>query len=368
MNQEHIWNLIAKQLSGEASEEEIKTLAGLLKENPDLHYPIQIISDLWQQRRHQIRITADNAFDRHVERMSELNVDFDRDLLDPDRARPIPYDSFEIKNKKNSVFVFAGLAAALLILGFSAVRFYFFNNKEQPAVAKKSLSEIFTHNGSKSNVVLPDGTTVKLNAGSQLTYDKDYGNANREVNLIGEAYFVVVKNKEKPFIIHTKKIDIKVLGTTFNVKSYPNESTETSLVRGSIEVTFKSNPTRKIVLKPNEKLIVSDKKESSNFVRTPSPDPTVAISHLNYARQDSTIIETAWVQNKLVFKAETFKDLSLELERWYNVSIRFNDPEIENLQFTGTFENETIQQALNALQLSGRFYYSIKDGQIIISK
>jgi transmembrane sensor len=367
MNQEHIWNLIAKQLSGEASEEELKALAGFLKENPDLHYPIQIISDLWQQRRHQIRLTADNAFDRHVERMNNLNLDFDKDLLDPDKNRPIPPDSFEIKQRKNSGFVFIGIGAALVLIVFSALRFYFFNNKEQAPV-KKSLSKIFTHNGSKTNVILPDGTTVKLNAGSQLTYDKDFGNLDREVNLTGEAYFDVVKNKEKPFIIHTKKIDIKVLGTAFDVKSYPGESTETSLVRGSIEITFKNNPARKIVLKPNDKLIVSDKKESSNFVRTQSPEPTVAISHLNYARGDSTIIETAWVQNKLVFKAETFRDLALELERWYNVSIQFNDSEIENLQFTGTFENETIQQALEALQLSGRFYYSIRDGQIIISK
>jgi transmembrane sensor len=368
MNQDQIWNLIAKQLSGEASEEELKLLEGLLKENPDLHYPIQIINDLWQQRRHRVRITADNAFDRHVERMNHLNVDFDKDLLDPDKNRPIPSGYFEIKKKKNFGFVFIGLAAALLLIGFSAVRFYFFRSKDKSPSAEKSVSEVFTHYGSKSNVVLPDRTTVKLNAGSHLTYDKDYGNKNREVNLSGEAYFDVVKNKEKPFIIHTKKIDIKVLGTTFNVKSYPGESTETSLVKGSIEVTFKSNPTRKIVLKPNEKLIVSDKKESSNFARTPSPEPNVAISHLNYARKDSTIIETAWVQNKLVFKAETFKDLAQELERWYNVSIQFSDAETENLQFTGTFENETIQQALNALQLSGSFYYSITDGKIIISK
>jgi ferric-dicitrate binding protein FerR (iron transport regulator) len=165
-----------------------------------------------------------------------------------------------------------------------------------------------------------------------------------------------------------------VLGTIFNVKSYPNEpTTETSLVRGSIEVTFKDRPTEKVVLKPNEKLVVADDDASSPVfakihAAKQSSEHIVAISHLSYTKKDSTIIETAWVQNKLVFRDELFSELALKMERWYNVSIHFDDPAKKELRFTGSFENENIQQALHALQLSGKFNYSLKDNEVVISK
>jgi len=367
MDHEHIWNLIAKKLSGEASEEELSQLADVLKKNPDLHYPMQTITDLWKHDRHSIKQTSDNAFSRHISRMDSLNIDFDIEKLNAEQNNYSEPDFFPIKKRRKIKTIFVSVFT-ILIIALAIIKYIVPNFKEQSATLQKNLSEISTHNGSKTNVVLPDGTIVKLNAGSQLTYDKEYGNTIREVNLTGEAFFEVVKNKEKPFIIHTKKINIKVLGTTFNVKSYPNEKTETSLVKGSIEITFKDNPNKKVILKPNEKLIVADKERPANFIKTLPSEPAVAISHLNYTRKDSTIIETAWVQNKLVFKNETFKELALQMERWYDISIRFNNPGMENLQFTGTFENETVQQALNALQLSAKFNYSIKDNEIEISK
>jgi ferric-dicitrate binding protein FerR (iron transport regulator) len=374
MNQEYAWNLIAKKLAGEASQEELDQLESLLRNDPGLHYPLQIITDLWKHNRHNIKQTADNAFTRHIARMATMNIDFNKEKLNTPENNSLAPDFLLTKKKSKTKIIFlAASSIFVLMIAFFAVKYYVVNaDKKQSESIQNNLSEISTHNGSKTNVVLPDGTTVKLNAGSKLTYDKNYGNTIREVNLSGEAFFDVVKNKEKPFIIHTKKIDIKVLGTIFNVKSYPDEKTETSLVRGSIEVTFKDKSSEKIILKPNEKLIVADDKLSLKSAKTKSLKqtfaPNVAISHLNYTQEDSTIIETAWVQNKLIFRNETFKQLALRMERWYNVAIRFGDSGIENLSFTGIFENETIQQALDALQLSGKFNYSIKENEIIISR
>lgn len=373
MNQEYTWNLIAKKLAGEASQEELDQLEALLRNDPSLHYPLQIITDLWKHNRHNIKQTADNAFARHIARMATLNIDFSSEKLNAGKNDSFVSDFLVTKKKSKTKIIFLSASSIfVLMMAFFVVKYFAVNADKQSESVQNNLSEISTRNGSKTNVVLPDGTTVKLNAGSKLTYDKNYGNTIREVNLIGEAFFDVVKNKEKPFIIHTKKIDIKVLGTTFNVKSYPDEKTETSLVRGSIEVTFKDKPSEKIILKPNEKLIVADDELSSKSAKTKSLKqtfaPVVAISHLNYTKQDSTIIETAWVQNKLIFRNETFKQLALRMERWYNVAIRFGDSGMENLSFTGIFENETVQQALDALQLSGKFNYSMKENEIVISK
>src|SRR4029078_631833 len=98
---------------------------------------------------------------------------------------------------------------------------------------------VSTKRGSKSKVQLPDGTQVWLNADSRIAYNEKFQGNLREVTLEGEAYFDVVRDEKRPFVIHTAAIDIKVLGTAFNVRSYANEkNTETSLIRGSIEVTL----------------------------------------------------------------------------------------------------------------------------------
>jgi len=361
---EHIWNLVAKKLSCEASEDEMRELETLLRNNPELHYPIQTISDLWHSHNaeNSANEEANRAFDKHLERMQ---------MLDAPPVAEVEADEVNNTPKRNKKWLVFGLAGLGFLLGiFLGVRKY---NNASELSAQKINSEVSTRYGSKTNLVLPDGTKVWLNAGSKLNYDKNYGNAIREVSLTGEAYFDVVKNPEKPFIIHASKIDIKVLGTAFNVKSYPGEKTiETSLIRGSIEITFKDRPSEKVILKPNEKLVVANdelpvavaKKQS---VRQ-SNEPIVAISHLSYARRDSTIIETAWVQNKLFFQDESFRDLAAQMQRWYGVNIRFDESQRDTLHFTGSFENESIQQALDALQLTARFNYDIKGNEITISK
>lgn len=372
MQEEIVWNLIAKKLSGEASNEELQELETALRCNPDLHYSMQTLTDLWRSSFPDHRAEAEEAFNNHLSRIQQVDAGFDVHGLYPEAPA---YPESNSGNKRKKIFIISSLSAVLLA---GLIWYAGFNSKpsSSPTTTDQSLktnSVISTHNGSKTNVVLPDGTQVWLNAGSELTYDKQYGNIIREVNLKGEAFFDVIKNKEKPFVIHTGKINIKVLGTAFNVKSYPGERTiETSLIRGSIEVTFKDRPAEKVILKPNEKLVVAN--EEVPEINAPKQalkkksEPIVAIDHLNYAKIDSTVIETAWVQNRLVFQDESFQDLARRLERWYAVTIKFDDSPVENLHFTGSFSTETIQQALNALQVSQHFNYSFHSNEISISK
>ena len=237
-------------------------------------------------------------------------------------------------------------------------------------------SEISTRNGSKSQIVLPDGTKVSLNAGSKLTYDKTFGEKTRNVQLTGEAYFDVVHNAEKPFIIHTTAMEIKVLGTEFNVKSYPDENTtEASLIRGSIEVTLRDKRAEKIILKPNEKLVVSNDiaEEVTQTVAKPKKPvhstPLISLGHVNYFTLDSTILETSWVNNRLVFQDESFEQVATRMARWYGVEFEFEDTSIQNLRFTGNFRNETIDEALKAMRITADFRYKIMaDKHIIITK
>ena len=241
-------------------------------------------------------------------------------------------------------------------------------------VPEKIVSQVSTKNGSKTNLILPDGTKVWLNAGSTITYDSSYGRALREVALTGEAFFDVVKNKEKPFIIHASKINIKVLGTQFNVRSYPTDNTtEASLIRGSIEVTFKDKPNDKVILKPNEKIVIDNGRNPEDVLESFRRNhhekihelPGVGIKKLTYEYKTGTIIETSWVENKLIFQDESFEDLARQLERWYGVSIIFKNNKLKENRLTGSFKNETIKQALDALKFTASFNYGMDNNNTV---
>jgi len=219
---------------------------------------------------------------------------------------------------------------------------------------------------------LPDGSVVWLNAGSKLEYDKSFGNTIREVKLSGEAYFDVVKNPSKPFIVNTNSAKVKVLGTAFNVRSYPDDNKiETSLIRGSVEVTLNKRPEEKWILKPNEKLVllndyiapqVKEKALDKRIIN----EPVIAIKKLTYQPGETVAVEAAWTSNKLSFEDESFLEVSHKMARWYDVNFVFKSEELKNLMLHGSFTTETINQAMEALQYSFKFKYEIKDKLVTI--
>jgi transmembrane sensor len=365
MSQETFWILLSKKLSGEASPTELKDLEKLILEHPEWQYAIQNLEDLWKHQAPTEEFQAEDAYMLHLQRIHEMNISFGDIKENPD---PII--------GKNKVRRWYWAAAAIIIAATSlfatGVLSKNSNSDKVTSFAPREVNEISTRQGSKSKVQLPDGSVVWLNAGSKLTYNKEYGQQLREVTLIGEGYFDVVKKKEVPFIIHTSNINIKVLGTTFNVKAYPEDKqTETSLIRGSIEVTIKNRPDNKIILSPNEKLIVKTdlliKKEAGRN-DDKYLQPAISINKLKPVTLDSVVAETQWVENKLVFNDESFADLAVLMERWYNVDIEINDPQLSQKRMTGNFEKETIEQAIEALKLTIPFKYEQTGNKIIIHR
>ncbi len=374
---QNIWILIARKLSGEATALELEELEGLLRDNPQVNYSKEILNDLWLSVPVTDNQYAESRFKELVLQLQSLGIDEGK-FVDGDHFISNDKEPVSGSSKKRKIFVFSSLLlVCLLIAAFGLIYSSKKNTSPATALAK---NEISTKNGSKTSLVLPDGTKVWLNAGSELNYDKNYGNEERVVNLKGEAYFDVVRNAEKPFIIHTSKMDIKVLGTAFNVKCYPGEKTiETSLIRGSIEVTLKDRG-EKIMLKSNEKLVINTEKEKGaekNEAQNLNPSagverPIISLSHLTILPSDSSVVETAWVKNRLIFISETFEDIALKMERWYSVKIIFMDEELKQIKITGTLEKESLAEAFSALQianiLQAPFNYNIKNNIILISK
>ncbi|HRP57808.1 FecR family protein, partial [Agriterribacter sp.] len=235
------------------------------------------------------------------------------------------------------------VAATVAGILFWATRNYdnSFENHRQEAQLKYNSTEV-SKAGERKSIQLPDGTKVMLNAGSTIHIAEGFNTGSRELTLVGEAFFDVVHNAESPFIIHTSAMDIKVLGTTFNVRAYPGDKTsETSLLKGSVEVTLRDNKKKKIYLRPNEKIILPNitavpAAEKNKLTDKDAATGNFKITGLTYNKTDSTLTEVSWTENRLAFNDNSFETIAAELERWYNITISFTDEKVKQYRFTAT--------------------------------
>lgn len=280
------------------------------------------------------------------------------------------FDSQPTTLKLNRNFAWLKIAAAILVI--ASAGFFYRNYSLQKSARENFQAKVFTtKSGERKKIMLPDGTTVLLNAKSSLSIGKEFNDKLREVTLKGEAYFDVVHNKNKPFKVHTYDFNINVLGTAFNVKAYPDEITsEATLIRGLITMEAVNGNGGTITLKPSQKVTFYKElaPEAKQKILRPIPNhPEITINHYTLIK-DSTIVETAWTQNRIEIYDQDFDEIKGVLEKWYNVEIKFTSPEIEKYRFTATFSRETVDQALKALQDVEYFKYEIKGNQVIISK
>lgn len=344
-----IYDLLEKFASGACSEEEFGELMQLMKAN---------------EQDEAIRESMRKYFSSlDSEVISEVHIDEQGDMLQD--------GGLVFERKKKPVRLRNALLAVCGILSVCMVS-YFYYSRSAPVNRTgdaKTVSRIYTPAGSKTSIVLPDGTEVWLNCFSTLTYTTaGFSSGRREVSLVGEAMFKVKHDSLHPFIVHTKNFDVTDLGTVFNVQAYPEDNNgQASLISGSIEVMTKGKHSRKVLLAPNQRIIIRNDSVSSMTVPKPGkiPDePTIRPIVLN--PQISIAPDTAWVVNKLIFTDRSFYDLALQMQRRYNVTVSFKNEKAKNYKFTGRFEEETIDDALKELQAIAPFTYKRSNNEILI--
>lgn len=369
MNEDRFWLLISLKFSGEAQPEELSELETLLQENPDLQLRAGMMQSIWSAPKKNTT-DKETSFNKHMQRLSNH---FSGPALQYEEAA----SAEEVEVKKGRPLIrrmswLAGVAALLALVWYLTYREPFRPTSSKPALAQNTVS---TKKGSKSKIQLPDGTEVWLNADSKITYNEKFQGNIREVQLSGEAFFDVVRDESRPFIIHTDVIDVKVLGTAFNVRSYADEkNTETSLIRGLVEVTLRNDPNKKFTLKPNDKLIVANDKASDVVPGSNATAHdvcqllTTTMARVRFKENESNALETLWVSNKLAFDKESLEEIALKIERWYDVKVNILDKKLKRGEYSGVFENESLQQVMEALQLSGSgdFNYEINRKEVTI--
>jgi ferric-dicitrate binding protein FerR (iron transport regulator) len=277
--------------------------------------------------------------------------------------------------------------AAIFIFAFflSWTVFYFVNRK--PDTGSHAYNQIITTKGQKSLIILSDSTKVWLNSGTTLKYPSAFNNAKREVILIGEAFFEVQQKSNKiPFIVKTSEINIKVLGTSFNVMAYPDEETiETTVVEGSVCIVRKdlrSSPDQNIILKRNQKVTLLKKESQIVLSEIETKKPTLikstktiqSVSPFEKAQilvspEVDIDLYTAWKDDRLIFQSETFENICYKLERWYDVKIHIRKEELKKYRYTGKFvHKETINQVLEIIKLTTPINYTFKQNDLYIDK
>ena len=284
-------------------------------------------------------------------------------------AAPELSETYVTEKGKIRIYKYALLCLAVLVSGF-----FIWKKKDTSGVVLPEGSVLLSKNvyhtekTQRKKITFEDGTIVLLNAETKISLRRGYNKETREVDLIGEAFFEVEHNAAVPFIVHTSKMDIKVLGTKFNVSAYPDErKTQASLIIGSIQASLNDNSHRHFVLKPREKITIEEPQAAAKNEGIQKNMSLVSMSNIRLSDKN-VVVETAWINNGLEITDETFAELQQKLEREYGVTFIFKNEEVKQYRFTATLKNEPINEVLKAMQTVNHFNYKIKGNTVQLSK
>ncbi|MDR6566328.1 FecR family protein [Chitinophaga ginsengisegetis] len=235
-----------------------------------------------------------------------------------------------------------------------------------------ALVTVTSPKGATTKIELSDGTEVWLNAGSKLQYAQSYNLRGREVKLEGEAFFKVHTNAQKPFTVRASDLSILALGTSFNVKAYPEDKTVvTTLVDGEVKIDGSKTTTPfGLMMKPHQHVVYKKPLSTNDSEQPKTPvsggDSSTA-APIESREVNNTEIYTAWKDGNWIVAAQTMDELAVTMERRFNVKVIFKEQELKEYRFSGTFRQETLEQVLNILKLTAPLKYTIDKGVVTLA-
>jgi transmembrane sensor len=367
MDQERIFSLWASHLAGEATPEEIEELQWAFQRDPDLRRMAELLVGTRQSPPNGISAEQEQQMlERGLQRFKEPPLPSSpviRRISTTDMPQPAAP-----RRRENWL---RWVAAASILALIAGVAIYLRAVKQSPV----DPTVVAAARGEKKSMQLPDGSKLWLNAGSRIVISSTFASGNREISLEGEAFLDVRHDEQHPFVIHVGRLDVRVLGTTLNIRAYPGDSTmETTLINGKVEVEVQGNTASAIILHPNEKLTIAmnrpvlpaKTKDSLIAARTANVPVKFVRCPIEPDRTDGTITETSWVSNKLVFRQEMLAAMATRLERWYGVTIVFDNQRFRTDTLSGTFPQEPLADVMHALQITAGFHYRIEKDTVRI--
>ena len=205
--------------------------------------------------------------------------------------------------------------------------------------------------GSRTQMTLPDGTKVWLNAGSRISYSQGFCLVNRLVSIVGEGYFEVARNEQLPFSVESENVRVKVLGTKFDFRDYPTDAEATvSLSEGSVAMKSLKYPANDQVLKPGQRATVD---KTTGKIRV---------------EEYEVVNSTQWTNGMLIFDGEPLQEIVKTLERSYNVKVQIANDQLLTLRFYGDFvrQEQSLNEVLDALSATGKIKYKVEGQNVTL--
>ncbi len=295
-------------------------------------------------------------------------IEYDRTELDTAAEKvlnkihhQINLEKFDQQQKepwlKKAYIHYSKIAAVLLVPIFLYAVYQYndqngFLDKNPTGYTATAVAKIVSPLGARTHFVLPDGSSGWLNSGSTLEFSTKFTGKQRNLKLIGEAWFDVVTDPDMPFVVNTSGIEVVAVGTKFNVQSYANDDV--------VNVTLESGKV----------LVNRVKNRRIELLAALEPGDQVSILKTGYKLQKEiqeveTINYTSWKQGKLIIRNDNMGEVVRKLERWYNVKIEIKDREIEDYVYRATFNDEMIDEILNFFKLTSPIDYRIKKREIL---
>lgn len=339
MKQDRIFEIIGRQLSGQTSRTDKEELETWLAENENNSLIFQALHEYWSSG-NASGSNKEKSLQRLYKRMAE-----------PAGLKQIIPDNASVKRTLIPKYLYR--VAAVLLLGTFLSWFAYTNLSTTYQEAETGgMVEKIVPFGQKFTLRLSDGSIVKLNAGSKLRYPSQFNDTLREVYLEGEAFFEVQKDASRPFLVTSGDVVTSVLGTSFNIKAFSEESLiKVALVTGKVKVShaYLDKIQFDYTLTPNEMLTYhkAERKSEKDYF-------------------DSSEV-LAWKDQTLFFENAGLHEMTTVLQRWYGKQFVINNGNVITRKFSGKFENnKSLEYVLNVLSLNSNFTYQIIDETVII--
>lgn len=328
------WQLIISKLKSSITENDNRLLESWLSDNENRLF-FQELCQVWEETRSAVGDYSPNMDERWTELMQKIGDE--EEWQSQSTALKTPRSSAKMGKIQKRRFNWSKyIAAASFLIAFFIGTFYIGSTISTPKLAQQS----YQNYGGKSELILPDGTKVWIHSKSSLVYNTDYNEKNRTVDLVGEAYFDVRRDK-KPFIVKMNGVKVLVHGTKFNVESFPSSPTiYVSLKEGSISL---ETSEQKLLLHPGE---------TATYNKL-SKKTTIEKGDIEWI--------TSWADQEIAFKDKSLEDICRFLSKWYHVDITVS-PELKNrYKYTFTLRNEPLEEILRLMGRINPISHKFKD-------
>lgn len=324
--------LFIKYLQGRCTEQEFDQLISWIKEGALSASGKSFVKEVWQAFEPESASEEKIKYNRLLDKIHhQININDNQKKKIIERVPP-----------RNRIFSIISRAAAILLIPVLSFLIYTKLFEKDQYNENTGSIEVMAPASSRMHIDLGDGTSVWLNHGSTLKYPYRFEGKERRVFLTGEAYFEVAHNSEVPFIVGTNQVEVKAIGTAFNVSAYTDDYlVETTLVEGKV-ILYDINSSREIkALSPNECLKYN------------------AAAHTYRLETRNTEKYTAWKDGVLIFKNDSITEIAKKLSRWYNVEVEITSEKVKEYTYTATFTDETLYQVLELMTLPTPVSYKL---------